>query len=101
MKGASTNIYLKPLEDHKCPYCGEKVSRKRRSAWQKVVFFALPLRHYTCDVCQKEIFAFSPSWRMMNSTEKVLRIMATVFVLLGGICIILWIVFIIASYVMI
>ncbi|MBC7361732.1 MAG: hypothetical protein H5U06_05545 [Candidatus Aminicenantes bacterium] len=83
MKIQEYRIYLRPLDDHKCPDCGEKVSRRPRTLWQKLFSFALPLRHYKCNGCYHRFFAFSPTWQKMPIPEKILRIFTTAVVLLA------------------
>ena len=78
-------IYLKPLEDHKCPHCGEKLSRRSRRLWQKAVSFAVPLRHYKCGGCYHRFFALSPSWKQMKKGERWWRVAATGGVWVDGI----------------
>ena len=76
-------IYLRQLDDHKCPRCQEHLERRPRRLWQKAVSFALPLRHYKCSGCNRRFFAFSPRWNRMPVVEKFLRSLATVVVLLA------------------
>ncbi|MBC7363596.1 MAG: hypothetical protein H5U07_03495 [Candidatus Aminicenantes bacterium] len=82
MKIGRELVLLRPLKDHACPDCGEKVERLRRSYWQKLVSFALPFRHYRCTGCYHEFFALSPSWNKMPRTERLLRLLATLFIFL-------------------
>jgi len=93
MKIQKYEIYLRPLDDQKCPDCGEKVSRRRRTLWMKLFSFALPLRQYKCSGCYHRFFAFSPTWKQMNPVEKILRLLTTAVVLLAGTYIILRIIF--------
>ena len=82
LKIGRDRVLLKPLKDHVCPDCGEKVERMRRRFWQKLVSFAVPFRHYRCTNCYHEFFALSPSWKKMPRTERVLRLLATGLVML-------------------
>lgn len=75
-------VYLRRLDGHKCPLCGEQLARRPRRLWQKALSFALPLRHYRCDGCNRRFFALSPRWNRMHVVEKFLRSLATVAVLL-------------------
>jgi hypothetical protein len=100
MKIQKYEIYLRPLDDHKCPDCGEKVSRHGRTFWMKLFSFALPLRHYQCTVCYHQFFAFSPTWKQMNPAEKIIRLLTTAVVLLAGTYIILRIIFVILYIIM-
>jgi DNA-directed RNA polymerase subunit RPC12/RpoP len=93
MKIQGFRIYLHPLVDHKCPECGEKVERRPRRLWQKLLSIALPLRHYKCTVCYHHFFAFSPSWKQTSSFEKILRLLATATILLAGVFIVLRIIY--------
>jgi len=83
MKIQEYRIYLRYLDDHKCPDCGDKLERRPRRLWQKAVSFVLPLRHYKCSNCYHRFFAFSPKWRKMPVYEKALRIIATAVVLIA------------------
>ncbi|MDI6846491.1 MAG: hypothetical protein QME28_10205 [Candidatus Saccharicenans sp.] len=87
MKIKGVRIYLRQLGDHKCPCCGEHLERLPRRLWQKALSFALPLRHYDCDGCERRFFAFSPCWNKMSIIEKSLRVLATVAVILAAIVI--------------
>jgi DNA-directed RNA polymerase subunit RPC12/RpoP len=100
MKIQKYEIYLKPLDDHKCPDCGERVERRRRHLWQRAVSFALPLRNYQCTRCYRRFFAFSPLWKQMKPAEKILRVLATGVVLLASTYIILRIIFALFSTIM-
>ena len=87
------HIHLRRLDDHRCPSCGEHLDRRPRRLWQKAVSFALPLRHYRCNGCNRRFFAFSPRWNRMNIVEKFVRSLATVAILLTALfasLIILW-----------
>ncbi|RFT14796.1 MAG: hypothetical protein OP8BY_2373 [Candidatus Saccharicenans subterraneus] len=82
MKIQNFHLHLRRLDEHKCPRCGEQLERRPRRLWQKAVSFALPLRHYRCDGCNRRFFAFSPRWNRMHIAEKFVRSLATVAVLL-------------------
>lgn len=100
MKIQEYRIYLRYLDDHKCPDCGEKLERRPRRLWQKLVSFALPLRHYKCSGCYQSFFAFSPLWKQTPVAEKIIRLLATAVVLLAGAYIILRIIFVIFYMIM-
>jgi len=86
-------VYLRPLVNHECPDCGEKVERRPRKFWQRLLSIALPLRHYKCPACYERFFAFSPSWEHASSLEKTLRLLATAAIILFGTFFVLWIIF--------
>lgn len=88
MKVQGFRIYLRRLDDHKCPRCGERLERRPRRLWQKALSFALPLRHYKCgNGCERRFFAFSPRWNRMSIIERSLRVLATAVVILSAIVI--------------
>jgi hypothetical protein len=93
MKIGEFEIYLKAVEDHKCPLCGDGLDRRPRRLWQKAVSFAVPLRHYKCGACYQRFFALSPSWKQMNKGERWLRVAATGVVWIAGIFIVFRIIY--------
>lgn len=93
MKIQEYGIYLRQLDDYKCPRCGDHLERRPRRLWQKAVSFAVPLRHYKCSGCNRRFFALSPRWNRMPIVEKAARFIATVAVLLAALLasiVVLW-----------
>lgn len=93
MKFQGFHIHLRRLDDHRCPRCGDRLERRPRRLWQKAVSFAVPLRHYKCQGCNRRFFAFSLRWNRMHIVEKAVRFIATVAVLLVALLaslIVLW-----------
>ncbi len=90
MKIQGFRIYLRRLDDQKCPLCGERLERRPRRLWQKAVSFALPLRHYKCENgCERRFFAFSSCWNRMSIIERSLRLLATVAIIIVAIVVLM------------
>ena len=93
MKIGEFEIYLKAVDDHKCPHCGDALGRRPRRLWQKAVSFAVPLRHYKCQGCYHRFFAMSPRWKQMKRGERWLRVAATGVVWIAGVYIVFRVLF--------
>lgn len=77
MKISHYLVYLKPAENHTCPLCQEKLERRQRPLWQRLISFAVPFRHYQCSGCYKQFLAISSSWKKVPAVERALRILVT------------------------